>query len=68
MVNSGMKAVLRSRDGIGGEAVDNLDNELERAWKEWKKKKAKGRVRGEFPKAQELVKQRGAKGVTYDVQ
>jgi len=68
MVDSGMTAVLRSRDGIGEEAVEYLDTQLERAWKEWKGKKTKGRVKGEFPQAQELLKERRAKGITYDGQ
>ena len=48
--------------------MENLDTQLERAWKEWKGKKTKGRVKGEFPQAQELLKERMAKGITYDGQ
>ena len=68
MVDSGMTAVLRSLDDIGEQVVENSDTELERAWKEWKGKKTKGRVKEAFPQAQELLKERRAKGITYGCQ
>jgi hypothetical protein len=41
MVDSGMTAVLGSRDGIGEEVVENLDTELERAWRNGKERRQK---------------------------
>ena len=32
--------------------------ELERAWQEWKEARARGLVDGEFPRAEELLKER----------
>jgi hypothetical protein len=60
--DTGMKAVLKSRNGVGGKAEDiNMTEsiiELEEEWLQWKKAKAKGLVKGEFSHAEELLKRR----------
>jgi len=57
-----MKAVFKSRDGVGGKGEDtNMTEsiiELEEEWRKWKKARAKGLVKGDFSHAEELLKRR----------
>jgi hypothetical protein len=57
-----MKAVSKSRKGVGGKAEDrNMAAsiiELEEEWRKWKKARARGLVKGDFSHAEELLKRR----------